>query len=142
MKEFPIHFFKEDISFRIQQPEELKKWIQNVFRHHKKKVQHISYIFCSDNYLLAMNKKFLQHHYLTDIITFDNSVDPGKIEADIFISVDRVRANAKKFNLTFKDELHRVMVHGALHLMGYDDKKPSLQKKMQNAENVWLNKRF
>jgi len=88
-----------------------------------------------------MNKKFLDHHFFTDIITFDNSTEPGKIESDIFISIDRVQENARKFNTLFKDELHRVMIHGALHLIGYDDKKPANKKKMQSAEDAWLEKR-
>jgi rRNA maturation RNase YbeY len=136
-----IHFFKEDIKFRLLHSDELKQWILSAFRVNKKKVHHISYIFCSDKYLLAMNKKFLHHNYFTDIITFDNSTEPGQIESDIFISIDRVQENAKKFNKPFKDELHRVMIHGALHLIGYDDKKPANKKKMQSAEDAWLEKR-
>ena len=136
-----IHFFKEDIKFRLLHSDELKQWILSAFRVNKKKVHHISYIFCSDKYLLAMNKKFLHHNYFTDIITFDNSTEPGQIESDIFISIDRVQENAKKFNKPFKDELHRVMIHGALHLIGYDDKKPANKKKMQSAEDSWLEKR-
>jgi probable rRNA maturation factor len=140
-KDSPIDFFKEDVKFRLNHSEELKQWILSAFRSNKKSPQHISYIFCSDKYLLAMNKKFLHHHYFTDIITFDNTTVAGKIEADIFISIDRIQANAKKFNTLFKDELHRVMIHGALHLIGYDDKKPALKKKMQVAEDAWLGKR-
>jgi rRNA maturation RNase YbeY len=88
-----------------------------------------------------MNKKFLHHNYFTDIITFDNSSEPGKTEADIFISIDRVQANAKKFKTPFKDELHRVMIHGALHLIGFDDKNAANKKKMRQAEDLWLAKR-
>jgi len=141
IKEYPIHFFKEDVKFRLLHSDELKQWILSAFRVNKKRVHHISYIFCSDKYLLAMNKKFLDHHFFTDIITFDNSTEPGKIESDIFISIDRVQENARKFNTLFKDELHRVMIHGALHLIGYDDKKPANKKKMQSAEDAWLEKR-
>ena len=141
MKESPIDFFKEDVKFRLLHSEELKTWILKAFKVNKMNIQHISYIFCSDRYLLSMNKKFLHHHYYTDIITFDNSTEPGKIEADIFISIDRIQANAKEFKSLFKDELHRVIIHGALHLIGYDDKKPALKKKMQMAEDSWLEKR-
>src|SRR5689334_17865595 len=118
----PIDFFKEDVKFRLLHSDDLKQWILKAFGANEKKVQHISYIFCSDKYLLSMNRKFLQHNYFTDIITFDNSTETGKIEADIFISIDRVQANAKEFKTSFKDELHRVMIHGALHLIGFDDK--------------------
>ena len=140
-KESQIDFFKEDVTFRILHSDELKRWILKAFRDNKKKVQHISYIFCSDKYLLLMNKKFLHHNYFTDIITFDNSTEPGKIEADIFISIDSVKANAKNFNTLFKDELHRVVIHGALHLIGYDDKNDANRKKMRQAEDSWLAKR-
>jgi rRNA maturation RNase YbeY len=88
-----------------------------------------------------MNKKFLKHNFFTDIITFDNSSESGKIEADIFISIDRVQANAKQFNTAFRDELHRVMIHGALHLIGFDDKTPANKTKMRQAEDAWLAKR-
>jgi len=141
MKESPIDFFKEEVSFRLLHSDELKRWILQTFKSHKKNVQHISYIFCSDKYLLSMNKKFLQHNYFTDIITFDNSTEPGRINADIFISIDRVKANAKQFDSTFKDELHRVMIHGALHLAGFDDKNTAAKKKMRLAEDAWLEKR-
>ena len=139
--ESSIDFFKENVKFRILHADELKKWILKAFKTHKKNILQINYIFCSDKYLLAMNKKFLHHNYFTDIITFDNSTMPGIIEADIFISVDRIRANAEKFRTLFKDELHRVMIHGALHLIGFNDKKPSQKKEMQVAEEVWLAKR-
>ena len=139
--ESSIDFFKENVKFRILHADELKKWILKAFKTHKKNILQINYIFCSDKYLLAMNKKFLHHNYFTDIITFDNSTVPGIIEADIFISVDRIRANAEKFRTLFKDELHRVMIHGPLHLIGFNDKKPSQKKEMQEAEEIWLGKR-
>jgi probable rRNA maturation factor len=137
----PIHFFKEDVKFRLLHSNELKEWILRAFRSNKKNIQQINYIFCSDQYLLKMNKQYLKHNYFTDIITFDNSSDPKKKEADIFISIDRVKANAAAFNISFNDELHRVMIHGALHLIGYDDKTPANKKKMKLAEDAWLEKR-
>ena len=141
VKDYPIHFFKEDVKFRLLHSNELKQWIFKAFKSNKKNIQQINYIFCSDQYLLQMNKQYLKHNYFTDIITFDNSSDPKKKEADIFISIDRVKANAKAFKIPFKDELHRVMIHGALHLIGYDDKKPENKKKMKRAEDAWLEKR-
>jgi probable rRNA maturation factor len=136
-----IDFFKEDVSFRLLHSDELKRWILKAFSDNNKRIQHISYIFCTDKYLLGMNKKFLHHNYFTDIITFDNSLEPGKIEADIFISIDSVQTNAKKFNTLFKDELHRVIIHGALHLIGFDDKNDANRKKMRQAEDLWLARR-
>ncbi|CAN5509818.1 rRNA maturation RNase YbeY [soil metagenome] len=140
-KKSPIHFFKEDVSIRLLNREALKLWIMKSFKENKLVVEDINYIFCSDKYLLKMNKDYLGHNYFTDIITFDNSTAKGKVEADIFISSDRVRANAKTFNSSFSDELHRVMIHGALHLMGYKDKNAKDEKAMRKAEEYWLTKR-
>ena len=141
MPEIPIQFFKEGVSFRLNHQDGLKKWILKVFHSGKVQVQSINYIFCSDRYLLKMNKEYLDHHYFTDIMTFDNSIEKNKVEADIFISIDRIAANAKEFNTTFRDELHRVMIHGALHLIGFSDKSKSEKQKMRNAEDEWLSKR-
>ena len=135
-----ITFFKEKVRFRLDRREALEKWIASAFRAHKVPVGQINYIFCSDPYLLKMNKQYLQHDYFTDVITFDNSEDEKKV-ADIFISVDRVKSNALKYNTTFRDELHRVMIHGALHLMGYGDKSESKKREMKKQEDVWLERR-
>lgn len=140
-KKSSIHFFKEDVSFRLLKQEALKKWILLAFKENETAVLGINYVFCSDKYLLKLNKEYLGHNYFTDIITFDNSKERGTAEADVFISSDRVMANAKKFKSTFRDELHRVMIHGALHLMGYDDKTIKTEKAMRQAEEYWLKKR-
>ena len=88
-----------------------------------------------------MNKEYLQHNYFTDIITFDNSTEKKTVEGDIFISVDMVMSNSKKFKTTFQDELHRVMIHGVLHLLGYSDKNPKAQATMRKMEDRWLERR-
>jgi probable rRNA maturation factor len=139
--EIPIYFFKEDVRFRLNHSDELKKWIHSAIRKHKFTARAIHYIFSSDKYLLKLNKEFLHHNYFTDIITFNNSTEKKNLEADIYISIDRVHANAEKFNMTFRDELHRVMIHGALHLVGFDDKKKSMQAEMRKEEDRWLEKR-
>ena len=136
-----IHFFKEGVSFRLSKTEETRKWIKSVFRKYDKGIGDLNYIFCSDRYLRKMNKEYLQHDYNTDIITFDNSILTDEVKGDIFISVDRVKANAKKFGTAFKDELHRVMIHGALHLCGFNDKNAGQREKMRKAEDLWLSKR-
>jgi len=133
-----VYFFKEDIRFRLNQAGALKKWIGRFFSDHKIQIQNINYIFCSDPYLRNLNKKYLQHDYFTDVITFDNSIEKGKTEGDIYISIDRVRANAEKYKTTFEDELLRVIIHGALHLTGYDDKSESQKKAMRMMEDQWL----
>ncbi len=97
----------------------------------------ITVIFCSDAYLLAMNKAFLKHHYLTDIITFDNS-EEGVIAGELYISVDRVKENASGYSVRFKHELMRVMIHGVLHLLGYHDKSREERKEMRAKENHYL----
>lgn len=136
-----IHFFKEDIRFRLLHQEELRKWITNAARENNFQPEEVNYIFCSDHYLLQLNKKFLDHNFYTDIITFDNSSGNKKISADIFISIDSVKTNAGKFQTGFKDELHRVMIHGMLHLLGYKDKTKKDQLVMRTKENEWLSRR-
>lgn len=101
----------------------------------------LNYIFCTDPYLHNINRRFLKHDTYTDIITFDNSTVQDFIEADIYISLDRVRENARKFNVTFDEELHRVMVHGLLHLAGYGDKSPSEKVLMKKKEDAYLSLR-
>ena len=136
-----IQFHKENVQFRLNKQAELKSWIYAAIKAHGYSVLSINYVFCSDKYLLKMNKQYLHHNYYTDIITFNNSSEAKKLEADIFISIDRVKENGEKFKTIFNDELHRVMIHGALHLVGYNDKNKSGQAKMREAEDYWLGKR-
>jgi len=100
----------------------------------------IAYIFCSDEYLLNKNRQFLEHDFYTDIITFPLSETEKEIEAEIYISVDRVKDNAAKFKSDFSDELYRVIFHGVLHLMGFKDKSSKNKETMRAKENEWLRK--
>lgn len=136
-----INFFEEGISFELKHKRKLKQWIKDTIAAEGFQLDELSYIFCSDAYLLAINQQYLDHDTYTDIVTFDNSEAPGEIIGDIFISVDRIRENAEKFKQAFIDELHRVMIHGALHLLGYKDKKPAEKQKMTEMEDFYLNKR-
>ncbi|MCF8283782.1 MAG: rRNA maturation RNase YbeY [Sphingobacteriales bacterium] len=136
-----IHLFEEDINIKIDKKLALKKWIKETIEHEGYKLSELNYIFCSDEYLHDMNLSYLNHDTLTDIITFDNSDIDQLIIGDIFISVDRVKENANKFNVPFFEELNRVMVHGVLHLLGYKDKKKIEQEKMRERENYYLNRR-
>lgn len=136
-----IHLFEEDVTLKIKNKLNIKKWLKETIENEGYKLGELNYIFCSDEYLHQMNVSYLNHDTLTDIITFDNSNIEGKIIGDIFISVDRVAENAKKFEVEFIDELNRVMVHGALHLVGYKDKKKEEQEKMRAKENYYLNRR-
>ncbi len=119
--------------------EEYRQWLLQVVKNEGKSVEHLSYIFCTDEYLLDINKKYLQHDYYTDIITFP--YQQGEIlESDIFISIERVTENAQLFNIPIDQELRRVMVHGVLHLIGFDDHGDENQKLMRQKENEYLEK--
>jgi probable rRNA maturation factor len=115
----------------------IANWLSNVALSENKNIETISVIFCSDDYLLSVNKEYLNHDYYTDIITFDYSVDTD-ISGDLFISIDRVKENATEFNVPFLNELHRVLVHGVLHLCGYGDKSPDEETLMRSKEDFYL----
>ena len=135
-----ICFFSEDITFNLRSKLLVKKWLKQVAAENGYTVGDINYIFCSDAYLLDMNKQYLGHDYFTDIITFDNRehTESKKVDGDIFISIDTVRANGEEYGEGFDRELHRVMAHGLLHLTGYDDGTEAEQKQMRQAENAAL----
>lgn len=128
--------FAEKVS--LNNRTDLKEFIITIFKKEKKKLGELSFVFCSDSYLLGINKQYLKHNYYTDIITFDLSVDPYIINGEIYISVDRVKDNAQNFNASFKEELHRVIFHGALHLCGYKDKTEAEEMQMRKMEDKYL----
>lgn len=133
-----IDFYTEDIDFQLENQQEVRAWIVKVIRHFKKEEGDLSYIFCSDKYQLEINKSYLNHHYFTDIITF-NYNEGNTIAGDIFISIDTVRANADEYKVTFEMELKRVMIHGILHLIGFNDKTDDQQEEMTRKEDEALN---
>lgn len=133
-----IHFFNEDISFVLKNKRKIKAVMGQLMAHYRMIDFEINYIFCSDEYLLKINQDYLQHDYYTDIITFDNSIVAGEILSDIYISVDRVKENATNNKVDFEHEMHRVMIHGVLHLCGLKDKTPAEQKEMHRCEDNWL----
>jgi probable rRNA maturation factor len=131
-----FHFLQRRLS--LSDRSRLKLFIASLFKKEKKKLAEINYIFCSDAYLLNINRQYLGHDFYTDIITFGLS-EPGKpINAEIYISVDRVRENAREFNSLLKNELHRVIFHGALHLCGYGDKSKKEESLMRRREDKYL----
>ena len=136
-----IIFFEEDITFKLKNKKAVRHWITETIKAEGFKLKELTYIFCSDNYLLQINQQYLNHDTYTDIITFDNSEAQKVITGDIFISIDRIRENAVKFNISETDELHRVIIHGALHLLGYKDKTAGTKKKMTLKEDFYLNMR-
>jgi len=136
-----INFFfsySTSLSYRT----ELKTFIEKIFRKEGKSLVGLNYVFCSDKELLRINKEYLGHDYFTDIITFDLSDSTKKIQAEIYISVERVKENATQFGISFKEELHRVIFHGVLHLCGYADKSTKARIKMRERENFYLNQYF
>ena len=135
----PVFFHNEDVDFPIQQKNKKKRWLKAVIDHLDFKLGNISVIFCSDDYLLSLNKKHLNHNYYTDVITF-NYCSNETISGDIFVSVDRVRAFSIDTNTPFLSEINRVIVHGVLHLCGFDDKKPDEILKMRKLEDLYLTK--
>jgi probable rRNA maturation factor len=136
-----IRFFSDNIPFKLKHPKKASLWIKQVAKKEKRVIKEINYIFCSDEYLLQLNQDFLNHKTLTDIITFDNSEGKRTLEGEIYISIERVRENSIKFKTDFEDELHKVMIHGALHLIGYKDKKPSEKALMRKKEEACLSLR-
>lgn len=132
-----IELFFEDIEILDLDPEFFISWLSKVVVKESKKLGDINLIFCSDDYLLDVNRKYLDHDYYTDIITFDYCVD-DEINGDLFISIDRVTENANEHAIFFFNELNRVVVHGVLHLIGYGDKSPDEKMVMTSKENFYL----
>ncbi|SFE53093.1 rRNA maturation RNase YbeY [Sunxiuqinia elliptica] len=132
-----INFYFEDIEeFQLDQPKTIE-WIKNSIRKEGKNTSEISFIFCSDDYLLDINRQYLDHDYYTDIITFDY-VEGDDVSGDVFISIDRVRENAETFQVGFQNELNRIIIHGVLHLLGYKDKEADEKKIMTGKEDYYL----
>ncbi len=134
-----FNFYTEDIDLPNIDFEQIKSWLQDVIGDHMKSVGNITYVFCSDNYILNINKQFLNHDYFTDIISFNYSTQ-RLISGDLFVSLDTVKSNSELFGSDFNIELSRVIVHGVLHLLGWDDKTDEERIVMREKENYWLSK--
>ena len=132
-----IYFHNDDINYTLKHKLAIKRWIKAVVENEKKELGEINFIYCSDERLLDINKQYLEHDYYTDIITFDNSAWPI-VAGDLYISIDRVVDNAGKFKVAAATELHRVMVHGVLHLLGYKDKTKKDTETMRTKEDFYL----
>ncbi len=137
-----IHFFVEDTDFKPAQKTAIRRWVKESAKAEGFKIGEISIIFCSDSYLLDINKRYLNHHTFTDIVTFDNSEETDTISGDIFISIDRIRENAAKFGVAEREELCRVIIHGILHLCGYGDKEKQEKAMMTEKEDFYLSRRI
>ncbi len=135
-----VKYYSEDSAFQLKNKLSVRRWLKFVAESEIRKIGNVSIIFCSDNYILDINLKYLQHDYFTDIITF-NYNEGDYISGDLFISVDSVKENSVMYGTEFIDELHRVIVHGILHLIGYDDHSEEDQKLMRSKEDYYLAQR-
>ena len=135
---FVTNFFSENKNFKISNKKEIRALLKKICKKENKKISFINCVFCSDNRLLEINKKYLNHTSLTDVVTFNFSTNKKNIEGDVYISIDRVKENAKKYKETFKKELLRVVIHGLLHLIGFLDKTKEEKKTMTLKENEYL----
>lgn len=133
-----INFFTEDYSFRLKEKKRHQLWLTGIIVESGFSLKNLNYIICSDEYLLQLNHTYLRHNYYTDILTFDNSDRQLEIDGDIYISMDRVKDNAKAFEISTSLELKRVMVHGLLHLLGHSDGTKEEKALMAERENDCL----
>lgn len=133
-----INFFNEDVDFKLKGKGNFKTWLKKVAESEGFKINHLNYIFCSDQFLHKINLEYLDHDTYTDIITFDNSEDDKIIEGDIFISIERIVDNSNILNTLFEDETKRVIIHGLLHLCGYDDHSIEDKAKMRLLETQYI----
>jgi rRNA maturation RNase YbeY len=132
--------FINQTSYSFSKKKLLKAFLKNIFLAEGKSLKSLSFIFCTDNFLIQLNKKYLDHNYFTDILTFDLSEQNEQLTGEIYISVDRIKENAKLYNTLIINELHRIMIHGVLHLCNYNDKIFSEKKLMTARENYYLAK--
>ena len=135
-----ISFQFQHPSFRLRHRRSVRSWLQACAQAEGATLSSLNFLFCDDEHMLAANRQFLSHDYLTDILTFPSQSSKG-LSGDIMISVDRTRDNAKQLSLKPLDELHRVMSHGILHLIGYDDHTSEQRTRMREQEEIWLARR-
>lgn len=133
-----ISYFSEETDFSLSHPEHTSQWIHKTIIEENLDQGEVSIIFCSDDYLLKVNQEHLQHDYYTDIITFQYSSNP--VSGDLFISIDRIRENANDYGVSFDTELHRVIIHGILHIIGYKDKTIADVNLIRSKEDYYLSK--
>ena len=141
-KKTKVQFFSPEIRSSLRNTDNLKLFIESIFRKEQRRLSSINYIFCSDRTILEINKKYLNHDFYTDVITFNFSPNNATITAEVYISLERVRDNAKKLGVSIKSELHRVLFHAVLHLCGYNDKKKKDLEQMRKKEDLLLSQYF
>jgi probable rRNA maturation factor len=136
-----IRFFSEEIDFKLPNPRKTSHWVKFTAEKERVSVNSIQFIFCSDGYLAEINKDYLNHNELTDIITFEYPGQGAEGTSDVFISIERVKENASNLDIPFEEELHRVIIHGVLHLAGYKDKTKAEKARMREKEEAYLSLR-
>ena len=137
-----IYFHEQNIKSSLLHRRDLKRYLLEVFKKEKKSVERVDVIFCNDEFLLSLNKRFLDHHYNTDTLSFLLSVIRKPIIGELYLSIDRIRDNAKSLNIPYQTELLRVIIHSCLHLCGYDDKSRSARIKMEKLQESYLTQWF
>jgi probable rRNA maturation factor len=139
-----LRYYEQNVKARLKEKRKLSGFLEALIHKHRRglKTIQLAYIFCDDEYLLAINKQFLNHNTLTDIITFDLSIDEEGLHGEIYISTDRVKENALAFSTSYNEELHRVIIHGALHLCGFKDKTKQDKELMRKKESACLKSYF
>ncbi|MEZ5018254.1 MAG: rRNA maturation RNase YbeY [Flavipsychrobacter sp.] len=139
----PIHYYEQEVNAKLQQRRKLSAYLNDLIREHLEVKQvNLTYIFCNDDYLLTINKQFLNHDTYTDIVTFDLTEQEDELIGELYISTDRIAENAETHGTTYQEELHRVIFHGALHLCGFKDKTAKDQKEMRQMEDHSLKAYF
>jgi rRNA maturation RNase YbeY len=133
-----IHFFSENIPFVLKGKGRVRAWLRDCIAHENKAAGILNFIFCDDEYMLPINRSYLHHDTLTDTITFDYSDLDNKVQGDVYISIERARENAEQFNVSPVHEIHRLIIHGVLHLCGYEDKNPEGKRLMSEKEDYYL----
>jgi len=131
-----IEFHYEAVSFRLREPQRITAWLISVMKEENREFGELNFVFCQDEYLLALNRQYLQHDYYTDILSFPLREDP--VEGDIFISTERVADNAGTLGIPFETELRRVMVHGILHFLGYNDHEEEDIRLIRQKEDHYI----
>ena len=132
-----LKIYYKDVKFRLRKTKEIKNWIVQVIRSEGKEPGDLSFIFVADNYIKKINRDFLNHDYYTDVIAFDYG-EGNMINGEIYLGIETIKRNTKIFNSNLKDEILRVMIHGVLHLIGYNDKNANEVKQMRRKEDVYL----
>ncbi|HOW24059.1 MAG TPA: rRNA maturation RNase YbeY [Bacteroidales bacterium] len=141
MSDHKVHFFLEGVDYQLKNKVHLRQWIDHIITMENEEYHDVNIILCSDEFLNQLSLTYLSQDHFTDVMTFDFSEGDQVASGDIYISLPRVRENAGKYGIFLKDEIHRVMVHGILHLLGYDDKRPRDKQRMTEKENLYLSLR-